>query len=78
MIKLGGMVRPHITVLDYELRCADEAGHERYKKHALQEAPQMARADHQVYRQQPNEKQNKFLDRKAPGSGIRRPEDRYH
>ena len=32
MVKLAGMMRPHIAVLDDELRDAHEAGQERYKK----------------------------------------------
>ena len=78
MVKLAGMMRPHVAVLDDELRDADEAGQEGYKKQALQEAAQLLRADHQVYRQQPNEKQNQFSNGKPPRCGVRRPENRNH
>ena len=54
MVKLAGMMRAHVAVLDYELHDANEAGDERYEKQALQQAAQVPRTDHQVYRQQPN------------------------
>ena len=65
MVKLAGMMRPHVAVLDDELRDANEACQEGYKKQALQEAAQVLRADHQVYRQQPDEKQDKFSERQT-------------
>ena len=72
------MVRPQVAVLDDELPDANEAGQEGYKETALQEAAQVLRTDHQVYRQQPDEKQNEFSNRKPPRCGVRRPENRNH
>ena len=78
MVKLAGVMRPYVAILDDELRDANKACQEGYKKQTLQEAAQVLRADYQVYRQEPDEKQNKFSDRKPPRCGVRCPENRNH
>ena len=75
MVKLAGVMRPQVAVLDDELGNANDAGQEGDKKQALEEAAQMLRAHHQVYRQQPDEKQNQFSNGKPPRCGVRCPEN---
>lgn len=78
MVKLCGVVRPQVAVLDDELPYANETRKEGYEKHSLQQAAQVLGADHQIHRQKPDEKQHQFSNRKQPYSGVRSPEKRNY